>query len=414
MATAVTTKAVNLYQLAAVDLPGVPIVTSGPDATGRLAIKAECPQATLDAALAAHQANPNYKPVVDPRPGPLRYISPDGDDNAPGTQREPMRTPRAALASLNGPGLVHPLPGVYDLLQPAVVKERQGIVAEVGDTNLDSPGVIFRPAAGFSGPGVIVSESFLNPNAYAHFIRLENFSIDARGSGVAGVVVNGLGEESVLRRLFVAADSGKPAYWLTGTHAVGHVEDCSAWGGPFKLEAHPTFTSGPAVGSVGSVRFIGISGDANSPALIHAAGKHVLDIIGLKWEHRANPDDCCILLEDNGVAVTRQRLRISGYADASSSGGLGGGDFIRIIKGKPSVLVEGTQAAHFTNLVNDTVTGTVIPSENETAPVFLAYGAWAGEQAVFQVPKVKVANELWVAGKKLVLNANGTVTWAAS
>lgn len=315
----------------------------------------------------------------------VRHVATWGDDANDGlTVSTAMATVQAAHADVVAiTGEARPIcviyvePGVYTFASKLIVYEREQIIATAGPGPgfvVNSQGVKFKAAAGFTDANVVESESWTVNTEYAHGSVLDGIIVDgnkAAGNTCNGIGICGFGEESMLRRTR-AENCGGYGYAFVGSHAVGHLEDISAWRnklGGYYFGPHPDGNTGAvAAGMSGSVRALGISGDENEKCFARIDGYYSIDFIGLKHEKRVASGDAGIIISDADVLAVygagavagaggiKAHIKISGRSDPAAGGGVAGGDFVRITgTAHPSVQIASCIRQSWTNDLNDTV-----------------------------------------------------------
>ncbi len=231
---------------------------------------------------------------------------------------------------------------------------------------------------GFVGAGVIKSTSWDGgANDWWHWGTIEDLVVDAGNvAGVRAFAMFQLGEESVIRRCSAYNFAGV-GFHFAGYHAVGHLEDISAWGGAqgtyaYEFSNHPTIVKA----SGGTVRAIGISGDnalpGNTPGtmlgFVNIENSDVtLDVIGLKAELHTK----VIRIAGSSLAVVRASGRAIRQTPAS-------GDFVHIAgTANPTVDLSGVYGSQFTNVVNDVVRSRTVPSPANAFHAHVVYNGAA-------------------------------------
>lgn len=322
----------------------------------------------------------------------LRYVASTGSDSndgrLPGT---PFATVNHASTTLRSGGasvITVVLLDDIEVDEPVIVYEGMTLRGHgVGGGSTTGRAKI-TASASFVGDAVIQSDSWLENDQYCHWMTIENITVDCAGESCVGFGLRGLGEASVLRECHVLNSGGVAAYYLTGTHASGHLVNCVAndCAGPIvKLGEHPLDDTGPAAGTTGNVRLIGVSGDRNGEGsganFLHMTGNYVVDVISGKYEDQQDASDAIVLIDGTATGGGRPSLSISGRFDAVG----GGGDFIKIDGSvRPRLHLGALFVVDTANFIVDDVISRTIPLAGGNAPTIVDYDS-DGDAAAYAV-----------------------------
>lgn len=320
----------------------------------------------------------------------IQYVTPNGTAGASGTSWGTAKNSfEEAIASFGGygQGVVYGV-GTFVRSTPLRIPGRVRLVGGAGFTGSDAPGegaLVFKAA-----PGATLDSVLLCGQADGdmwHFGGVENLMVDgnhSNGASCSGIRVDGFGENAYLRRIMVNDCAGS-GFLMTGQHAVGHVEDCTAnsnLAGGFRFTKNTT-GSFRILGNSGTCRMVGISGDANVPALLWADGAQSLDVMGMKHEYKVNSTDNAVLWEGDWDGGGRGRLMLTGSSDPLAGAGSVGGDCVKIAgTAHPAITLAGFGAHNWTNLINDTVAGLVVPNQGGANPGFVYWCTDGDDSAV--------------------------------
>lgn len=213
----------------------------------------------------------------------------------------------------------------------------------------------FQAAAGFTGNSVVQQDQVDDVgDKSAHWCVWERFSVNGlgAGSGPHGINPGISGEAFAIRNVMVMnCDSG---IYATGAQASLHMDDIST----------SSCTYGVNLDGAGStVRIVGMSGDANAGALLRVKGGFGLEVtvIGMKAEaYVAGQHDPVILVDDLDGGYLGV---FGGWAATNATRDA----IVKIQKTgattlSPHVELMGVSGnTQYTNLIDDTITGTVLP-----------------------------------------------------
>lgn len=322
----------------------------------------------------------------------LRYVASTGSDSndgrLPGT---PFATINHAADELRATGtsvITVVLLDDIEVDEPVIVYEGMTLRGHGVGGGTTTGRAKITASASFTGDAVIQSDSWLENDQYCHWMVIEDITVDCAGESCVGFGLRGLGEASALRRCHVLNSGGVAAYYLTGTHASGHLENCVAndCAGPIvKLGEHPLDDTGPAAGTTGNVRLIGVSGDRNGEGsganFLHMTGNYVVDVISGKYEDQQDAGDAVVLIDGTATGGGRPSLSISGRFDAVG----GGGDFIKIDGSvRPRLHLGALFVVGTANFIVDDVVSRTIPLAGGNAPTIVDYDS-DGDAAAYAV-----------------------------
>lgn len=200
-----------------------------------------------------------------------------------------------------------------------------------------------------------------------------DYTVDANG-----IHIHQMGENSLLRNVYVM-NAKKAGVLLTGTHAVGTIEMCSAWScGGYGIK----FTQEPEIaGNGGTVRVYGFSGDGNRPGLVYVDGGHQLDLSGIKYETYISGDPGPIVVGGTSSGGGRAKLNITGSRFAGDGGV---GSIVTIPStAKPSIVLAACHGVGWANIIDDQ--GSDVQVAGGNPPALLVYGSDGNDRADFYV-----------------------------